>query len=193
MRALCETTITAENASDEHLIPNALGGRRKVSGFLCRACNSRTGDTWDAALADQLLPLCLLLDVARERGEPPGLRVVTSAGERLTIGPKGTLSRSAPGFKAVPSPSAGKQYRIEARTIEEARRRVLDLKRKHPEIDVEATLASAQMVDTYPQGVGGATTSASASELAGAVDGEKLSLALGLRERRGVGSMSKRA
>jgi HNH endonuclease len=36
--ALCETTITAENDSDEHLIPNALGGRRKASGFLCRAC-----------------------------------------------------------------------------------------------------------------------------------------------------------
>lgn len=150
--ALCEIAITAENDSDEHLVLNALGGRRKVSGFLCRDCNSRTGETWDAALAEQLLPLCLLLDVARERGEPPSLRVVTSASERLTIGPNGTLSRSAPGFRAAPSPSGGTQYRIEARTMEEARRRVSDLKRKHPEIDVEATLAGAQMVETYPQG-----------------------------------------
>jgi hypothetical protein len=46
--ALCETAITAENDSDEHLIPNALGGRRKVSGFLYRDCNSRTGEAWDA-------------------------------------------------------------------------------------------------------------------------------------------------
>ena len=51
--ALCEIAITAESDSDEHLIPNALGGRRKVSGFLCRDCNSRTGETWDAALAEQ--------------------------------------------------------------------------------------------------------------------------------------------
>lgn len=70
----------------------------------------------------------------------------------LTIGPNGTLSRSAPGFKTFPSPSGGTQYRIEARTMEEARHRVSDLKRKHPEIDVEATLAGAQMVETYPQG-----------------------------------------
>ena len=77
---------------------------------------------------------------------------MTSAGERLTIGPNGTLSRLATGFKAAPSPSGGTQYRIEARTTEEARRRVSELKRKHPEIDVEATLASAQMVETYPQG-----------------------------------------
>ena len=103
--ALCETTITAENDSEEHLIPNALGGRRKVSGFLCRDCNSATGDSWDAELAKQLLPLCLLLDISRERGDPPGLRVATSAGERLTIGPNGTLARSAPVFTRTPSPS----------------------------------------------------------------------------------------
>jgi 5-methylcytosine-specific restriction endonuclease McrA len=36
---LCENTITAETESEEHLIPNALGGRKKVSGFLCRDCN----------------------------------------------------------------------------------------------------------------------------------------------------------
>jgi hypothetical protein len=103
-------------------------------------------------VATQLLPLYLLLDVARERGEPPNLSVVTGAAERLTIGPNRTLSLSAPGFKALPSPSGGPQYRIEARTMEEAWQRILNLKRKHPQIDVEATLAGAQMVETYPQG-----------------------------------------
>jgi HNH endonuclease len=149
--ALCEATITAENDSEEHLIPNALGGRRKVSGFLCRDCNSATGDSWDAELAEQLLPLCLLLDILRERGEPPGLRVATSAGERLTIGPNGTLARSAPVVTRTPSPSRKTQYHVEARTTDESRQILRDLKRKHPEIDVDATLARAQMVETYPQ------------------------------------------
>jgi hypothetical protein len=153
--ALCEATITVGNDSEEHLIPNALGGRRKVSGFLCRDCNSATGDTWDAELAKQLLPLCLLLDVVRERGDPPGLRVETSAGERLTIGPNGALTRSAPVFTQAPSPSGKTSYHLEARTMHEARQILMDLKRKHPEIDVEATLAGARMVETYPRGAVG--------------------------------------
>ena len=144
--ALCEATITAEKDSEEHLIPNALGGRRKVSGFLCRDCNSATGDSWDAELAEQLLPLCLL-DISRERGEPPSLRVVTSAGERLTIGPNGTLARSAPVLTRTRSPSGKTHYHVEARTMHEARQILMDLKRKHPEIDVDAILAGAQMVD----------------------------------------------
>jgi hypothetical protein len=88
---LCESTITEETDSEEHLIPNAIGGRKKVSGFLCRKCNSTAGDSWYAELARQLLPLCLLMDVSRERGDPPSLRVETTAGERLTIGPNGVL------------------------------------------------------------------------------------------------------
>jgi hypothetical protein len=154
-RTLAEATITAENDSEEHLIPNALGGRRKVSGFLCRDCNSATGESWDAEVAEQLLPLCLLLDISRERGDPPGLRVVTSAGERLTIGPSGTLARSAPVFTRTPSPSGKTHYHVEARTMHEARQILMDLKRKHPEIDVDATLARAQMVETYPRGAVG--------------------------------------
>jgi hypothetical protein len=129
---LCENTITAETESEEHLIPNALGGRKKVSGFLCRDCNSRTGDSWDAALAAQLLPLCLLMDISRERGEPPPLKVETTAGERLSIGPNGSPSLSSPEFVATPLPSGGTQYQIKPRTMAEARRIVTDLKRKHP-------------------------------------------------------------
>ena len=153
--ALCEAPITAENDSEEHLIPNALGGRRKVSGFLCRGCNSATGESWDAALAEQLLPLCLLLDISRRRGDPPGLRVVTTAGERLTIRSKGTLVRSAPVFTRTTLNSGKTQYHIEPRTMDEGRQILADLKRKHPEIDVDATLAEAQMVETYPQGAVG--------------------------------------
>lgn len=152
---LCENTITVETDLEEHLIPNALGGRKKVSGFLCGKCNSTTGHRWDAQLAAQLLPLCLLMDIFRERGEPPRLKVETTTGERLTIGPSGTLSLSTPEFVARPLPSGRTHYRFKARTMSEARRMVMDLKRKHPEIDVDATLASAQMVETYPQGAVG--------------------------------------
>ena len=36
---LCESQITDGNDSRKHLIPNAIGGRRKVRGFLCNICN----------------------------------------------------------------------------------------------------------------------------------------------------------
>ena len=39
--------------------------------------------------------------------------------------------------------------------MDEARQILMDLKRKHPEIDVDATLAGAQMVETYPRGAVG--------------------------------------
>jgi hypothetical protein len=152
---LCEKPITAENDSEEHLISNAIGGRRKISGLVCRGCNSTTGENWDAALAAQLLPLCLLMDITRERGELPNLRVETSAGEQLAIGPNGSLSLSSPEFLATPLLSGGTQYRVKARTMAEARRIVKGLKRKHPEIDVDTTLRDAQMVETYPQGAVG--------------------------------------
>jgi hypothetical protein len=39
--------------------------------------------------------------------------------------------------------------------MDEARQILMDLKRKYPEIDVDATLAGAQMVETYPRGAVG--------------------------------------
>jgi len=56
----------------------------------------------------------------------------------------GTLVRSAPVFMRTASDSGKTQYRIEPRTVDEGRKILMDLKRKHPEIDVDATLAGAR-------------------------------------------------
>ncbi|MBE7197827.1 MAG: HNH endonuclease [Parafilimonas terrae] len=150
---LCPAEITAANDSAEHLIPNAIGGRRKVSGLLCKTCNSETGRSWDAALGDQLLPLTLLFDVSRQRKSAErSLAVTTTAGERITIGPGGKLTLSAPAIDRTPVGESQTSYRLVARTMEEARQMVQGLKRKHPEIDVEAALKQAQAVETYLQG-----------------------------------------
>lgn len=49
--ALCNSNITDKNDSNEHLIPNAIGGRKKITGFICSNCNSKSGEFWDAELA----------------------------------------------------------------------------------------------------------------------------------------------
>ena len=78
--ALCEAPIGEENDSKEHIIPNAIGGRRRVQGFLCRACNMMAGEDWDDVLARQLHPISNLLGIKRERGRPPMLVVDTTGG-----------------------------------------------------------------------------------------------------------------
>lgn len=45
---LCSTRLTGETDSGEHIIPDAIGGRKAVRGFICKDCNSRTGTDWDA-------------------------------------------------------------------------------------------------------------------------------------------------
>ena len=66
---LCDGVISEKNMTAEHIIPNAIGGRKKVSGFICRDCNNRTGTEWDAKLVDQRLLHFLSLTVNRQRGE----------------------------------------------------------------------------------------------------------------------------
>lgn len=150
---LCSTTITRANDSGEHLLCNGLGGQRKVRGLVCQHCNSTTGHTWDAALGDQLLPLTLMFGVSRQRKSAlRSLPVTTTAGERITIGPGGKLSLSEPVFDSTPTSDGKTFYRLIARTMAEARTMVGWLKRKHPEIDVEAVLAQAQAAQSYPEG-----------------------------------------
>ena len=46
---LCLRDLTE---TKEHIIPESMGGRKTVRGFICRACNSKTGHDWDAAVTE---------------------------------------------------------------------------------------------------------------------------------------------
>ncbi len=65
----CGDTIIEENFTLEHIIPNAIGGRRKVGNFICKKCNNSFGQTWDNVLTEQFKELCFFLNIKRERGE----------------------------------------------------------------------------------------------------------------------------
>lgn len=103
---ICGFGIVADSPDEvlrdtfEHLMPESIGGRKGVKGFIHRGCNSKAGHVWDAALAKQLQPLCLMFDIARQRGSVTApLPVVTSAGEHLTLGPRGQLRWTKPIFE----------------------------------------------------------------------------------------------
>ena len=81
----CGNSLTEDTLSKEHIIPNAIGGRKKVTGFICNNCNNVTGAVWDAELARQLNPLSLLLGIRRQRGEVPSQVFSTSSGDKIRM------------------------------------------------------------------------------------------------------------
>ena len=146
---ICQSAFTAANNSEEHIIPNAIGGRRKTRGFICRGCNSTSGDSWDAEVARQLQPLSLLFSISRERGTPPPLKIVTSEGEAITISSDG-LSLTSPKFTEREAGEGKKIYHVTARTRDEARKIVEGLKRKHPEIGVNQLMQTLDEREGIP-------------------------------------------
>jgi len=149
--ALCDKFISAEIDSEEHLILNAIGGRRKVPGILCITCNSTAGDEWDSELANQLNSLSLLFNIKRQRGKAPALKVETTAGEKLKLHHDGSLSLAEPTYLAIPGEGTT-QIKIVARSKAEAKIMLTGAKKKYPSIDVDATLAAAEEQFTYPTG-----------------------------------------
>ena len=83
----CLTKLEDHNRSREHVIPEALGGRKTTNRSPCRQCNNETGAEWDAKLVEQLLPIQQLVhDPAAPR---VGTRTVrdNETGVELTFKP----------------------------------------------------------------------------------------------------------
>jgi hypothetical protein len=149
--AFCGEAISAQSDSREHLIPEAIGGRRRVRGFLHKVCNNEAGRTWDAELARQLRPLSLHFGVKRQKGRTPSLAITTTAGEELILGPKGQLAMAKPKITRTTT-AEGFNYQITVGSFAGAREVLEGLKRSHPGIDIDGTMANLQMTTTYPQG-----------------------------------------
>ena len=148
---VCGEPITPENDSKEHAFPNSVGGWLKVRDFIHEGCNSGSGKSWDSALAKQMHALCLIFGIVRERGKTPPLAVATTAGEKLTIQSDGSLRLTDPKFSKIET-KQGTAISFTARDEKEARAMLTGLKKKHPDLDVEALLARAERVSTYPEG-----------------------------------------
>jgi len=149
----CDWPINEHSDSEEHVIPNSIGGRLKVRGFICASCNNSTGETWDAALAKQLNFFCHFFGIVRERGNPPPQPIMTTAGEHLLMQHGGGYTMRNPVYRSAQT-EHGKQIQIVARDRREAEKMLKDVARKYPnQIDIAAELAKATESYTYPEGV----------------------------------------
>ena len=90
--ALCQSPLKGANKTKEHVIPNAIGGRKKVGNFICKPCNDNTGRTWDEELTKQLQPLCTILGVKRERKSNREVLMRDSNNKQFTLHPDASIS-----------------------------------------------------------------------------------------------------
>lgn len=146
--ALCGIELTPENDSAEHLITNAIGGKRKVKGVCCVPCNSSSGTAWDAEVARQFQFLALHLGVMRDRGTAPSGTFSTASGRPIRVHSNGTLS--FPSAKPIVT-KVGDSVRIASRvrTRAEAKKVLRGLKRTYSKLDVDTAIQNVVEGSSY--------------------------------------------
>ncbi len=65
---LCDRPL---DVSSEHIIPQAIGGKKGVTGFICNACNNDTGSKWDSQVVKRLEVISNLLRYKRQDRKAP--------------------------------------------------------------------------------------------------------------------------
>jgi HNH endonuclease len=137
---LGDHAITPETDSKEHILLQALGGRREVGGLLCRSCNTKSGDDWDVVLIKQLAHFTNMHGVSSTRSRTPRpVSVKREDGVELNILHDGSMAPSKPTY-TVSETGNGTSISIVARTEEEARKMVLGVARKYPNSNALAML-----------------------------------------------------
>lgn len=134
--------------SDEHIVLNALGGRR-THPLIDKTTNDVFGSTIDAALAKSLNALRVLLDAKSGDGRsPPAERDVTShAGEKYSLLPGGKAEVAKPQVEFTQTPDGKMLVSGTARSMKELRNLT---RRKLGELNVplEAVEAGATTVES---------------------------------------------
>lgn len=147
--ALCDRAIDESIDSLEHVILNALGGRRRVRG-LCRVCNNTKGGVWDGELAQQLKPLALLFGVSRQDGrETPPEKFETTDGRSFWLTADGSMRSAEKPFRKVPKADGTSQIHISGHSMRDVRRTLRKVVEAHPEVDYEKALESAKSSFEY--------------------------------------------
>ena len=147
---LCGRTLTSANSAKEHIIPNAIGGRKTVTEFICKSCNNETGTNWDAELARQLQPLSLLLGIKRQQGDVKPRKFPTSSGGEVELHADGKMTTTKPSHEMTTDGNT-RQLKISARSTKELRKLLRGWQRKYPALKNRsmADLMSAAQARSY--------------------------------------------
>ncbi|MFN3072310.1 HNH endonuclease [Acinetobacter sp. TY2] len=128
---LCSTQITEENNTKEHIIPNSIGGKKKIRNFICNDCNNKTGENWDSELAKIFAPFCTMFGIIKDRGEVPPLRVKTISGVEYKQFSDGTFQALNPSLSIIKKEENSFDIAIQARTVNEANKMLKGIEKKY--------------------------------------------------------------
>ena len=87
----CPTGLD-ETTKPEHILLNALGGRKTTRNAICSACNNTFGGSIDDVLAGQVMALRNLLQLQSGTGKnAPGVKNIQAGEHKINIKGDGTL------------------------------------------------------------------------------------------------------
>ncbi len=147
--AICDVALSHLNNSNEHILPNAIGGQKKIKNFICNDCNNLTGMNWDAELANQLNPLCLFFGITRDRGTTPSQIFKTDKGTLIKKHIDGSFGLAKPTYNEIKT-EKGTKINIQTDSIKEFKKMLSGVKRKYPIIDIEDVMKNASFKEVYP-------------------------------------------
>lgn len=118
----CENELTPDT-KPEHILLNALGGRKTTRRAICSACNNTFGGTIDDALTKQVQVLRNLLQLESGTGRPPPmLKRIQAGSDIINVRADGTPEYVRPPFTVTDLPNGTKDVRIQVGSEEELRK-----------------------------------------------------------------------
>lgn len=144
----CGVPLTKKTFSNEHIIPNSIGGRKKTQNFICKDCNNKFGETWDNELARQFNFFMILINGKRERGEIPKEKVNTLGGQEFYHEASGVLSPVKP-ILDIQQNNNKTIIKISARNEKELKSMLMGLRRRFPNINVDDYMQYAKLNTSY--------------------------------------------
>jgi len=132
----CKEEITDKNKSEEHIIPNAIGGRLKSSDLICKPCNGGFGSEIDKKFIDQFKVICNLIDVNRQRGKAQDITVKSEEGEYYRER-KGDLKFRQPKTSLENIDEKSKKFKITGSRQKDVINALRKFQKEHPKVDVE--------------------------------------------------------
>ncbi len=132
---VCEKTkLEGRNKYTEHILLNAIGGKLTASNLICQNC-ARKFDKMDAVLADELNWVGLWLDIPRDRGKNPSIKVVvTETNEEIYLGSGGKPIPTGKPDIINNLDSENPSLQISAKNEEELKKHLNSHKKKYPEL-----------------------------------------------------------
>lgn len=149
--SFCNTELVGSNVSNEHIIPNAIGGKKCTKKFICNDCNNKYGKTWEAELAESTKFFCNYIGIKRQRGETPPVKLKSDK-EDLLLRNDGSMSIATPKFEVTNLEDDKVQIKGRVRTRDEAKKNFKKIKNKYAlSISLEEMLEQINFSKEYTQ------------------------------------------